>query len=337
MSHACARATIIGSTSHGSLLAHRGLSGAWSCVMTFALAGTGVHVPRQRQGGRAHAAPGETTSAMAAQAAQAALAAAGWPAASLDVLIGSSSVMEQPIPGTATLIQRRLGAGSAGCAAFDVNATCLSSLVALDVALMGIAAGRWRRVLIAGAELPRRAIDPADAALRTLFSDGGAALAVEAGGPHRLLASRFETYGDHAELCAIAAGGTRLDPAENAAAFVAASRFHMAGPALYRATARLFPPFLDRLLAAAGIGADAIDVVVPHQASRAALDHLARVLGGARSRIVDLFDDHGNQVAASLPHALHVAREGGRLVPGGTMLLVGSAAGIGLGGMVIRW
>lgn len=253
------------------------------------------------------------------------------------MLIGSASVMEQPIPGTAALIQQRLGAGSAGFAAFDVNATCLSSLVALDIAVMGIAAGRWQRVLIAGAELPRRAIDPGSAALRALFGDGGAALAVESGGPHCLLASRFETYGDHAELCTLRAGGTLLDPRADRDAFLAASRFRMAGPALYRATARLFPPFLDRLLAAAGVQVDAIDLIIPHQASRAALDHLGRVLGSAGSRIVDIFDDYGNQVAASLPHALHVARTTGRLTPGATVLLIGSAAGIGLGGMVIRW
>ncbi len=303
--------------------------------MRFALAGTGVHVPTHRVDGRPHATAAETTSAMAALAAQDALATAGWRASEIDVLIGSSSVMEQPIPGTAALIQRRLGIGGSGIAAFDVNATCLSSLVALDVALMGIAAGRWRRALIAGGELPRRAIDTADRAMGDLFGDGGAALAIAADGPHRLLASRLETYGDHADLCALEAGGTRVDPFADAAAFRAASRFRMAGSALYRATARLFPPFLDRLFAAAGVTSGDIDVIVPHQASRAAIDHLGRVLGGAE-RIVDLFDDHGNQVAASLPHALHVARSG-RLVPGATVLLIGSAAGISLGGMVIRW
>ena len=304
--------------------------------MTFALAGTGVFLPSRRTGGRAVAGAADTTSAMAAAAARDALAAAGWEAGDIDVLIGASSVMEQPIPGTAALVQRRLGIGQAGIAAFDVNATCLSALVALDMAMMGIAAGRWRRVLIAGADLPRRAIDPTDAMLAATFGDGAAAMAI-APGTHRLLASRFETYGDHADLCALAAGGTRIDPFADRDAFLAASRFRMAGPALYRATARLFPPFLARLLAAAGVAAGEIDVVIPHQAGRAAIDHLARTLGGDAGRIVDIFDRHGNQVASSLPHALHVARGEGRLVPGALVLLIGSAAGISLGGMVMRW
>ena len=78
-------------------------------------------------------------------------------------------------------------------------------------------------------------------------------------------------------------------------------------------------------------------MIVPHQASRPAIAHLARVVGGDRARIVDILDGNGNQVASSLPHALHVARTTGRLTPGANVLLVGSAAGIALGGMVIRW
>jgi 3-oxoacyl-[acyl-carrier-protein] synthase-3 len=286
--------------------------------MGFALAGTGVFVPAAN-GGRPRADADETTSMMAAAAARGALADAGWQPNDLDALIGASSVMEQPIPGTAALIGARLGVR--GAAGFDVNATCLSALVGLDLAITGIAAGKWRRVLIAGADLPSRAIDPADAELAAIFGDGGAALAVAAGA-QELLASRFETYGEHADLCALEAGGTRLDPRGERDAFLAATRFRMTGSALYRATARVFPPFLDRLLAAAGVRAADLDLVV---------------LGVGAERMIDIFDAYGNQVAASLPHALHIARRTGRLEPGMTVLLVGSAAGISLGGMVIRW
>lgn len=301
--------------------------------MGFSLAGTGVYVPAL-SGGRPRARPEETTSAMAAAAAESALFAASWAVGDVDALIGAASVMEQPIPGTAALIGRRLG--MRGAAAFDVNATCLSALVALDLAITGIEAGRWRRVLIAGADLPSRAIDPADAELAAIFGDGGAAMAIGKG-EHQLLASRFETYPEHADLCALEAGGTRLDLREDQAAFLAASRFRMAGPALYRATARLFAAFLQRLLGAAGVRADELDLVVPHQASRPALDHLQHALGVPPARLVDIYDAYGNQVASSLPHALHIAKTSGRLRSGMTVLLIGSAAGVSLGGMVISW
>lgn len=273
---------------------------------------------------------------MAAAAAVDALSAAAWSPASLDVLIGGCSVMEQPIPGTAIMVQRRLGVGGAGATAFDVNATCLSGLLAFDLATTGVAAGRWRRALVVTADVPSAAVDQADVTLGPIFGDGAAALLIGAG-PSRVLASRFESYGDHTDLCRLDAGGTRLDPRADPAAFLAAARFRMEGPALYRTTARLFPGFLERLLDAAAVTKDAIDLVVPHQASAAALHHLRRVMGGAPERVIDIFPNHGNQVATSLPHALHIAATGGRLRPGATVLLVGSAAGITLGGMVIRW
>jgi 3-oxoacyl-[acyl-carrier-protein] synthase III len=302
----------------------------------FTLAGSGIYRPASARNGRPVANAGETSSAMATAAAEYALSVAGWSAADLDVLIGACSVMEQPIPGTAILVQRRLGIGASGIAAFDVNATCLSGLLALDLATTGIAAGKWRRALIVTADLPSAAVDPTDAALGPIFGDGAAALAVEAG-EHRILASRFESYGDHADLCRLEAGGTRVDPRGDRDEFLAATRFRMDGAALYRKTSRLFPAFLDRLLGAAGIAADDIDLIVPHQASGPAIDHLAHALGGSRDRIIDIFAHHGNQVASSLPHALHVAATTGRLTPGSTVLLIGSAAGITLGGMVLRW
>ncbi len=288
-------------------------------------------------GRRFYADAGETSSFMAAAAAEAALAEAGWRAADIDVVIGACGVMEQPIPGTALLVHRRLGLGGSGVPAFDVNATCLSFLVALDQALAGFALGRWRRVLIVTADIASAALDYGDPEASVIFGDGAAAIALEAGGPHILLASRLESYSAHAGLCRLEAGGTRLRPHDDMTAFLAGSRFAMDGPALFRATRRRFGGFLARLLGEAGIAADALDLIVPHQASAPALAYLAHALGGDPARIVDIFHAHGNQIATSLPHALHVARRAGRARPGSTALLVGSSAGISLGGAVIRW
>lgn len=328
-------------------------------MQSFGIAGSGVYVPRTRVRSdqldeRAGRAPGDTeermairtrgfagedepSSLMAAEAANAALAEAGWQASDIDVLIAGCSVMEQPIPGTAVMVQRRLGLGKSGLPAFDVNATCLSGYLALDMAWMGLALGRWRRALVVTADVASAALDFSDPEASLIFGDGAAALAVAAEGAHRLLARRFESFGDHADLCRLEAGGTRLSPHRDLDHFLAASHFRMDGPALFRATARHFPGFLDRLLADAGVDRTQIDLVVPHQASAPALQHLQAVLGCGPERMVDIFAEHGNQVATSLFHALHVAIADGRLQPGMRVLLVGSSAGISLAGAVIEW
>jgi 3-oxoacyl-[acyl-carrier-protein] synthase-3 len=287
---------------------------------------------------RGVAEPDETSSSLGAQAARQALAAAGWEASSLDVIIGACGVMEQPIPGTASLIQRRLGLGASGIPAFDVNATCLSFLLALDQACLGLAARRWRRALIVSADIASAALDFSTPGASVIFGDGAAAAAVEAGdGASGLLASRLETYGDDSGLCTLAAGGTRLRPHENIGAFLAQAYFRMDGRGTFLAAARRLPGFLDRLLHDAGTRAEDIDLVIPHQASATALDHLRRVFPHARKGVVDIFADHGNQIAASLPSALHAAIASGQLCRGDTALLIGSAAGLSLGGAVLRY
>lgn len=279
----------------------------------------------------------ETSSTMGAAAAQAALDDAGWEARDLDVLIGGCGVMEQPIPGTAPMIQRRLGIGSSGITAFDVNATCLSFLAALDTLAMGIAVGKWRRGLIVSADIASAALDFGSPEASVIFGDGAAAVAVEAGGPSTLLACRIATFGDGADLCRLEAGGTRLRPDEDLDGFLAASKFRMDGPGLFKATAKRFPDFLAGLLGEAGIAAEAIDTIVPHQASAAALEHLKRAVPGGHAKTFDIFRDRGNQIATSMPSALHAARKAGRVAAGTTSLLVGTSAGVSLGGAVIRW
>ncbi|HMA50980.1 MAG TPA: 3-oxoacyl-[acyl-carrier-protein] synthase III C-terminal domain-containing protein [Magnetospirillaceae bacterium] len=266
-----------------------------------------------------------------------ALTEAGWDPSSLDVLVGACGVMEQPIPGTAALIHRRLGLGASGIPAFDVNATCLSFLAALQTVLLGFLTGRWRRALIVSADIASAALDFTAPEASAIFGDGAAAIALEADGPHRLAALRFATYSDGADACRLEAGGTRLRPHEDLDGFLARSRFAMDSRTTFKITARYFPPFLSALLAEAGIGEEAISTVVPHQASAPALEHLKRSLSGGHDKTVDIFRTHGNQIATSLPTTLHHARRAGRLTPGSLSLLVGSSAGISLGGAVIQW
>lgn len=286
---------------------------------------------------RRWAAPHETSSMMGAAAAAAALDDAGWDPASLDVIIGACGVMEQSIPGTAVLIQRRLGLGASGIPSFDINATCLSFLMAFDRVLAGFALGEWRRALVVSADIASAALDFSDPESSVLFGDGAAAVALEADGPHLRLAHSLRSYGDMADICRLEAGGTRVRPDEGWEAFCAQATFRMDGPAVFRATARVFPAFLNDLLARAGTPPETLAAIIPHQASGPALEHLKRALPGGAEKTVDIFAETGNLIAASLPTALHTARQRGLLRPGEHALMIGSAAGISLGGAVIRW
>lgn len=325
----------------------------------FGIGGTGTYLPRQtltaaqydRLTGlpagqvaarfgveqRHRASPDETSSWMAAEAGRQALTEAGWAPQSLDVIISACGVMEQPIPGTAALVQRQLGLGNSGIPAFDVNATCLSFLIAFDRVLAGFALGEWRRALIVSADVASAAVDFSDPEASVLFGDGAAAIALEADGPHQRLAQNFRTYGDSADYCRLEAGGTRVRLSDGIDEFIARASFRMDGPALFKATARYFRPFIGELFEQARVSAADIDCVIPHQASRAAIDHLIHSVRLQRECTIDLFAEVGNLIATSIPFALAHAWRTGRLKPGELGLIVGSSAGVSLGGAVIRW
>jgi 3-oxoacyl-[acyl-carrier-protein] synthase-3 len=281
----------------------------------------------------------ETTSAMAAQAARLALTEAGWAAGDFDVLIGACGVMEQPIPGTSVMVQQALGLGGSGIAAFDVNQTCLSFVTALDVAAMGFASGRWKRALVVASDIASAGLDLATPHASAIFGDGAAAVCLEAGddpaGP-ALLSRGFETYGEGKDLCSLRAGGTRIRVEEGYDALVAGSKFQMDAFGIFKAAARRLPPLLDRVLGEAGLTRETVDVIVPHQASRPGIDHVKKLMGGDPGRVIDIFSDHGNQIAASLPTALVHAHAEGLLTSGKTVLLLGTAAGISAAAMVLR-
>ncbi|HEY9218049.1 MAG TPA: 3-oxoacyl-[acyl-carrier-protein] synthase III C-terminal domain-containing protein, partial [Phenylobacterium sp.] len=286
---------------------------------------------------RGVAAPDETTSYMAAEAGRAALAKAGWGDGDFDVIIGACGVMEQPIPGVSVLVQEKLGLGKSGLWAFDVNQTCLSFLTAMDVAAMGFAAGRFKRALVVSSDIASAGLDWETPASSAIFGDGAAAACLEAGsdpeGP-ALLARGFETYGEGKDLAALRAGGTRLRVEEGYDALVAGSRFHMDAFGIFKAAARSLPKLIDRVLGEAGLTRESVDVVVCHQASKPGVEHVRRLMGSDPERVIDIFGDTGNQIAASLPTVLASARATGRLTPGTHVLLLGTAAGISAGAVV---
>ena len=329
--------------------------------ISFSLRGTGLSLPARRLGSafldrrigkpegwieancgvrERFVCEAETQDELAAAAAREALAEAGMAPADIDLLIFASAVPKHSIPATAPLVARQLDIPSGGCATMDVNSTCLSFLSGLDVATAMIAAGRYRCVLIVSSEIASRALpwqtDPATAGL---FGDGAAAAIVAAPGPDdasTVRAIRFETYHEGYEACQLAAGGTGIDFHREPERFAEASFFQMNGRELFRLTANKFPQFVERLLADANWRHGDVDLVVPHQASPLALGHLVKRCGFPKQKVIDIVRTHGNQVAASIPVALHIARKERRIARGSKIVLLGTSAGVSFGGVAIE-
>lgn len=274
---------------------------------------------------------------VSAEAALAALAAAGIAVDDLDAVICANASPDQAMPCNAALLHRELGLKR--IPAFDVNASCIGFLMGLDLVAGLFATGRYHRVLLTSCDLASRALDPGDLDTFGLFGDGAAAAVLEAHGDDNgpaLLAARFETWSEAAYACEIRGGGSRFSPIRYDGDYREISTFRMDGKRVYRAAAEQFDRFVGGLLAEAGLALSGIDRVVPHQASQLGMQHIFKRLGVPHERVEDIFATHGNQVSASLPTALHHALSSGRLSSGDTALLIGTAAGVTLGGAVLR-
>jgi 3-oxoacyl-[acyl-carrier-protein] synthase-3 len=287
-----------------------------------------------------HHADGESVAEMAVRAAAAALDEARTAPGELDLIVSAGASPIQLIPCNATLIQRQMGLGSSGIPAFDIDATCLSFQVALDFVGMAVAAGRYRRALVVSSEWASRALNWQHLESAGLFGDGAAAVVLgpaAADEASAILASRTATFADHADLCQLYGGGSALPghhyTPENRERYL----FDMDGPGVFKAAARLLPEHLQKLFeSVAPVSLDDVRMVVPHQASLAAMTLMRRRLGIPEERWLEIIETHGNCIAASVPMALHEALKTQRVQRGDLVLLIGTGAGLSLGLTLLR-
>ena len=280
-----------------------------------------------------HVCDGDATQiSMGVAAARMAMVEAGIGPGDVDLVISASAVGYQPIPATAPRYQGELGIADGAAFAFDVNSTCLSFVTALDICAGWLDTGRYKCALIISSELASRALPwqnhPETAGL---FGDGAAAVVVRPGDSR--ISTLFRTYPSAFESCSIGAGGTRYDFHGDNEAFAAHAFFEMNGKDLFRVTAQHFKPFVDELLAHVGWDRDDVDLIVPHQASPRALCRMTRQCGFDPVKVVNISERVANQVAASIPVALHYAKD--RLVEGTKLLILGTSAGVSFGGAAV--
>jgi 3-oxoacyl-[acyl-carrier-protein] synthase III len=281
---------------------------------------------------------GETNSFMAAQAAQEALANAALRPSELDLIINASGTQEQAIPDGGPLLQQQLGLGESGIPCFSLHATCLSFLMALDVAASFITTGRYRHILITSADIGSCGVNPKEWESASLLGDGAAAAVITPTPPGEAAAFQaayFETYGRGADLTVIRGGGCHKHP-NHPDTRQEDNLFHMKGSQILRLTHRYAGNFLERLRPGLSRGLEGINWVVPHQPSRPALQTL-HYFGWPEEQIMITVDWLGNCVSASLPLTLYEAVKQESIRRGDEVLLVGTGAGLSLGGIILTY
>jgi acetoacetyl-CoA synthase len=284
---------------------------------------------------RHFAAPGEATSDLAARAAARALERAALSVDRIDYLVVSTSTGDHPQPPTACLVQERLGAYGAAC--FDVNAVCAGFVHALVVARSLVAARPGAHAMVVGADLYSRMLDFEDRRTAVLFGDGAGAAVVGAVPPGRgVLEFDLATRGDAHALIRVEAGGSR-NPASHKTLADGGHFFRMQGRDVTELVLHEVPPFVDKLLARAGVSADEVGHVVPHQANGVLLGQLVERCGLSGARTHRTLEKYGNVGSAAIPVTLDEANRAGHLADGDLLLLLGFGGGISMGACLLHW
>ncbi|WP_226665510.1 beta-ketoacyl-ACP synthase III [Metabacillus litoralis] len=281
---------------------------------------------------------GETASFMGANAAKQAIDQAGLTLSELDCIISASGTLEQAIPCNASLIQKQLGLENSGIPCFDVNSTCLSFVTALDMVSFLIDAGKYRNVLIISAEISSVGLDWKQKESSILFGDGAVAVVLtKSTNKAGIIASHMETYSEGAHLSEIRGGGTKIHPRNYNENTAGDFLFNMNGRAIFKLSYKYLPSFLDRLFENTNLSISEMNLVIPHQASASAMKIIRKKLGVPEDRFMSIIENYGNMIAASIPMALYEAVEQKRIQTGDYVLLLGTSAGLSIGGMILEY
>lgn len=276
---------------------------------------------------------GETTASLSIAAARKAIEAAGIEPGSIDLIIVGTLTPDRIFPSTACDVQQAIGAN--GCIAFDVSAACSGFLYGLGVADSMLKNGMARRALVIGAETLTRMVDWEDRTTCVLFGDGAGAVVLEAhdsdgdGGvaERGIIVTRLHADGEHGHMLCLDGGPSTTGTV---------GKIRMKGKEVFKHAVTNLADVLTEVLQAAGITAEDLDWVVPHQANKRILDGTAKKLGLPAEKVVVTVDQHANTSAASVPLALDAAVRDGRIKPGQLVMMEAMGGGFTWGAALVR-
>ena len=261
---------------------------------------------------------GGSTAELSAISGAAAMKMAGVDPSSIDALILATTTPDRTVPATSATVQNLLGLS---CGAFDINAACSGFVYAL-VNAHGLIAMGAERVLLIGTDTLARITDWTDRNTAVLFADGSGAAVLEATtGRGQLLGWDLDADGSAEEILFAELGGT----------------IQMDGKEVFRRAVRIMVDSAQKSMAHAGVTADDIDVIVPHQANIRIISAACDRLGVPMEKAAVVIHETGNTSSASIPLALFSDLGQTKPKQGDLVLMVGFGAGMTAASAIVEW
>jgi 3-oxoacyl-[acyl-carrier-protein] synthase-3 len=286
---------------------------------------------------RHHASATETLAQMAAKALNKAMTSAGLKPSDIDLLLFTGASFDRPIPHNACLIKAQITDDSNPFPCFDIDSTCLSFVNGLDVAHLYIQTGRYNRIALVSAEMPSGCLNIKDPGTYGLFGDAAVAVIIEKGEAYNPLPGIFSTYPSGAELAGIKYGGAE-DRALEKDISDPNFFFKMEGRPMIQLSKKHLNNFIERLEAQSKIALQKMDYIFPHQSSKYGNMYFMEQYALQEKQVINTIEEYGNCISASIPLGLERILNTKNIdLQHKNLLLIGTAAGFSLGGMVLKF
>ena len=257
------------------------------------------------------------TSYLARKAAKQLIAKTGVDPDTIDALIVTTTTPDYKFPSTASIVVGKLGLKNAF--AFDFEAACCGFLYSLDVAASMIQSGRYKKIIVIGADKMSSLIDYTDRQTCVLFGDGAGAVLVEATTEEGVGVqnSYLRTDGKGLPFLHMKAGGS-VCPASH---FTVDHRLHylyQEGRTVFRYAVTNMSDDVLEILKRNNLKGEDVDWVVPHEANLRIIEAVAKRAELNLDRVMINIDHYGNTSAATIPLALwdneHLLKKGDKIV-----------------------
>ena len=270
---------------------------------------------------------------MATLAASRALACAGLDPADVELIVYGGCSNEEAVPNSASGVQVLLGASRA--AAMDLNTACTSFLYGMSAATSMIRTGVVRNAVVIGVELISRYMDWSNRNVAVLFGDGAAAVVLQSTEKEEgVLASVLGC--DVEARASLRVRGIGCGYA-NRDVTLGDTLWDFDGQVIFKRAVKGMSEASARVLAQAGVTADEVDLVVPHQANLRIIEAVAKYAGIPMEKVMVTVHRYGNMSAATVPVSLVDAVREGRIRPGSLVLMPGFGGGLTFGALLVRW
>lgn len=254
----------------------------------------------------------------------------------IDIIIVATVTPDMFFPATACLVQNKIGAKNAW--GFDLSAACSGFLFALQTGASFIESGRYKKVLVIGADKMSAIADYTDRNICILFGDAGSAVLLEP--------TEDKTYGLQKSILRVDGsgkdalymlGGGSLNPASHETVDKKWHYIYQDGKAVFKVAVKGMADVSAELMELSGLKSEDVAYLVPHQANLRIIDATAQRMGLSKDKVMINIDKYGNTTAATIPLCLAEYYRDGKVKKGDNLILAAFGAGYTWGATHIVW